>query len=87
MNKMFKSCIILLFCFFATACYSEYTSYDYEIMIEELETELEYRNEQISFLENKLRDCEDHYYECFTEAKYCGCIENISRYDYYDFED
>lgn len=87
MSKTFKICIILLFCFCATACYNEYTSYDYEIMIEELEHELEYKEERISYLEDKLRDCEEHYYECFTEAKYCGCTENISSYDYYDFED
>lgn len=86
MSKIFKTCIILFVCFFATACYSEYTSYDYEIMIEELEHELEYKNEQISILENKLQDCEDHYYECFSEAQYCGCTEDLSRYDYYDFE-
>lgn len=81
--KVFFVFFILFVC---VGCSGEYTSYDYEVMIEELEAELEYKTEQISILEDKLRDCEDHYYECFTEAKYCGCLDNISKYDYYDFE-
>ena len=86
MNKNFlKIFIFITSLFICTGCTGGYTNYDYETRIEELENELEYKDEVIWKLENKLKDCESHYYECYTEAKYCGCTGNISTYNYYNF--
>lgn len=86
-KNMLRMFIFITALFICTGCTEGYTSYDYEMMIDELESEIEYQKDVISGLEIKLEDCQEHYRECFEEAEYCGCLENISRYDYYDFED